>query len=442
MTFHSTIRSLIPLPVSRTYHFALAKMAAVWYRYPSEQLRVIGVTGTNGKTSTVQFIAQILEMCGYRTGYVTTAGFSFGGNRIENRLKMTMPGRWYLEAQLRKMVEHDCRYAIVETSSQGIAQYRHLGINYDTAVFTNLTPEHVEAHGGFDHYRRAKGLLFSHLVSKSTKIFDGQEVEKTIIVNDDDPHAEYFARFPSDRTIRFGWGPECPSRDRLVAHYTANTVKKTEIEINGVLMKIPMRASYQHRNILAAVSTVYAQGIPLTEIAEAVSKLQPIPGRFEIIEGSQPFTVMIDYAYEPYALRALFEAVHMFHPRRLIGVHGSAGGGRDQARRLEIGKCAAENESVVIVTNEDPYDDNPREIMEAVAEGAKLKGKKVGKNLFLVNDRIEAIEKAIELGRSGDHILVTGKGSEPVMAVAHGKKIPWSDRDAVENALTHRGYGN
>ncbi|MFA6522293.1 MAG: UDP-N-acetylmuramyl-tripeptide synthetase [Patescibacteria group bacterium] len=441
MTLKSLIRPFIPALVFRAYHFALAASAAIFYGNPSSKMIVIGVTGTNGKSSTVQFISQLLDYLGYKNGYTTTAGFSIAGQQIENRMKMTMPGRFYLQRLLSDMQKAGCAYALVETSSQGLDQYRHLGVNYDAALFTNLTPEHIEAHGGFDAYKRAKGKLFAHLTQLPEKVIDSKEIPKTILVNDDDPHADYFASFPSDRTIRFGWNSAESSRDRLVAHYHVNTASHTTFEVNGVPMQTSLRAAYQHKNILAAIAAVYAYDIPLTEIAEAVEKLQPIPGRFESVDLGQPFHVIVDYAYEPYALEALYEAAKILKPKRVIGVHGSAGGGRDIARRVEIGKLAGEKEEIVFVTNEDPYDEDPRQIIEQVAEGAKLVGKVESKDLRLVTDRAEAIAQAIGEAQEGDLVLITGKGSEPVMAVANGKKIPWSDLQEAKNALHSLGYG-
>ena len=409
------IKKFIPNPVLSVYHYALARVAEVAYGHPTEKMIVIGVTGTNGKSSTVNFIAQLLTELGETVGYTSTAGFSIAGKEIENKMKMTMPGRFYLQSILREMLGAGCRYAIIETSSQGLEQYRHLGINYDVAVFTNLTPEHIEAHGGFDNYKKAKGKLFAHLTERKKKTIGGRVVDKTILVNADDEHAEYFAKFSADKLIRFS------------AHEFAN-------------VPLPLNAHFEKLNAAAAMATVMALGYPRERVLEAALKLKPVSGRFEKIEAGQPFLVVVDYAYEPYALQALYEAVNALGYHKIIGVHGSAGGGRDVARRPIIGRLAGEKEAVVIVTNEDPYDDNPREIIEAVAEGARAAGKIENTDLFLIDDRREAILKAIEMAREGDAVVITGKGSEPVMAVANGVKIPWDDREEARAALAKKGY--
>lgn len=410
-----TLKKLVPLSMLRPYHHLLARTAEIVYGHPSDKMIVIGVTGTNGKSSTINFIAQLLTELGETVGYTSTAGFSIAGKTIENKMKMTMPGRFYLQKILRQMLDAGCDYAIIETSSQGLDQYRHLGINYDVAVFTNLTPEHIEAHGGFENYKKAKGKLFAHLSSRSKKTLGGKIIEKTSIVNGDDEHAAYFVSFAADRHLQFH-----------------------EADYENV--PLPLSARFERLNATAAMATVMVLGFPRERVLEAAQKLRPVAGRFEKIEEGQPFGVIVDYAYEPYALKALYEAIRKIGYNQIIGVHGSAGGGRDIARRPIIGKLAGEEESIVIVTNEDPYDEDPRTIIEAVAAGAKLAGKIVNKDLFLINDRQEAIDRAIAFAKPGDAVIITGKGSEPVMAVKGGKKVPWDDRKAARLALNKLGY--
>lgn len=408
------------------------------FRFPSNELVVIGVTGTNGKSSTVNFIAQILSALGEKVGYTSTAGFSIAGETVENRMKMTMPGRFTLQRLLRRMVDAGCRYAVVETSSQGLIQYRHLGLNYDAVVFTNLTPEHIEAHGGFENYKAAKGILFRHLTARSRKVINGKRKEKVSVINADDEHAPYFMAFPSDKQVRFGWDDEADD-DAVMARLVERNEDGVVLDINGVPCRLKLFAHYEWKNALAAIATVAGLGFDLEAVVGAAQTLKQVSGRFEWIRAGQPFAVIVDYAYEPYALQALYEAVAPYGFARVIGIHGSAGGGRDVARRPVIGKLAAEHEDIVIVTNEDPYDEDPKAIMEAVAVGARKAGKRDGKDLFIIADRQQAIDKAVALAKPGDVILATGKGSEPVMAVAGGS-VPWDDREAVRKALAKLGF--
>lgn len=431
------LRKIIPKQILQMYHFCLAKIAVFVYKNPSRKLIVIGVTGTNGKSSTVQMIAQMLESLGEKVGYTTTAGFYIAGQDIENKMKLTMPGRFYLQRMLKEMVVAGCRYAIIETSSQGIEQYRHLGINYDLVTYTNLTPEHIEAHGGFEAYKKAKSKLFTHLMHRAHKNINGKKIEKTLVINADDEHAAYFLSFPADRQITYSiHGREC--NDHIVIKNISSNEKGLALEVCGEKMQIPYIATFQQKNAISALSVCYALGYPLKKIAKALNALEPIAGRFERVDCGQDFAVIVDYAYEPYALHALLDSVKILNPKRIIGIHGSAGGGRDRARRYKIGQIVADHEDIVIVTNEDPYDEDPRSIIEEVAKGARESGMKDNVDLFLVDDRKQAIQKAISIAKKGDVVLITGKGSETVMAVKGGKLIPFDDRKVTLEALKNR----
>lgn len=419
------IRRFIPEPVISLYHLLLARAAAAVYRHPSERLVVVGVTGTNGKSSTVQFIGRILEHAGETVGWTTTVGFKVGNRQWINDKKMTMLGRFATQRLLREMVRAGCRYAVIETSSQGILQHRHVGIHYDVAVFTNLTPEHIEAHGGFENYKAAKGKLFAELVEARVKVINGQPVKKVSVVNALDPYAAYFLSFGAGEAYLFGKNVED-------AEITKNG---TTFSIEGIKFVFKPIGRFNFENVLAAITTCQALGVPLPKIAEAVANLEPVPGRLEMIDEGQPFTVVVDYAYEPAALSAVYEAIKLFGYRRLIHVTGSAGGGRDVARRAVLGKMSAEHDDIVIVANEDPYDDDPMQIINDVADAAAAHGKRDGVDLHRILDRQEAINKAVELAEPGDLVLITAKGSEPVMAVAGGRKIPWDDRAAARRAI-------
>ncbi len=439
MSILRKIKSVVPAPMITNYHHALASLAEIVYRHPSNEMIVIGVTGTNGKSSTVNFLAQILTTLGYTVGYTSTAGFNIAGKDVVNTMKMTMPGRFTLQRLLRSMVNAGCTVAIVETSSQGLIQHRHIGINYDVALFTNLTPEHIEAHGGFENYKKAKGILFQHLTARSKKTIGGKTISKVNVVNADDEHSAYFGSFRADRHIAFGMSG-MPSADRLVAYVEHHDRQRgVTLSVNGIEASLALAADFEHKNALAAVAGAVAIGVSLQDAMRAAGSLHSVPGRFEMIDCGQPFTVIVDYAYEPFALLALYRSLAPLRSGRVIGIHGSAGGGRDVARRTEIGRVAAQNDDIVIVTNEDPYDEDPRAIIDAVASGARAHGKVDGETLFTVDDRREAIAKAMYFAKAGDIVLVTGKGSEPVMAVASGK-IPWDDRAVVRDVLKERGY--
>ena len=437
----SFVRKLVPEPVISLYHLVLAHLAAVAYGHPSRHLIVIGVTGTNGKSSTTQFIGRMLEEMGETVGWTTTASFKVGGDEWANAKKMTMLGRFQTQRLLRAMVRNGCRYAIVETSSQGIEQFRHIGIDYDVAVFTNLTPEHLEAHGGFENYKKAKGKLFAVVEESADKVIGGRAIARAAVVNVDDEHAESFLSFHIER--RYGYGLEGRNTARSLQAFTPVIARDLHLSgscsvfsIDHMPFHLKPIGRFNLYNALAAATTCRALGFEWAAISRAVGKLESVPGRLETIDEGQPFTVIVDYAYEPYALAALYEAVALLTHGRVIHVTGSAGGGRDQWRRKAIGTLVGEKADVVIVTNEDPYDEPPMDIVNEVAAGAEAAGKAEGKDLFRILDRQEAIQKAVTLAQPGDLVLITGKGSEPVMAVAAGKKVPWDDRAAVRKALS------
>lgn len=396
---------------------------------------MIGVTGTNGKSTTVQFIGRILEHVGERVGWTSTVGFKIAENEWINDKKMTMLGRFQTQKMLRQMVRAKCLFAVIETSSQGIAQYRHVGIKYDIAVFTNLTPEHIEAHGGFEKYKQAKGKLF-------------ENVARAKVINLMDEHAEFFLAFPAGEPWGFGYEEKKGGREEVVRDEGKKKPVRTiwaenvhfgktgsKFEIHGVEFELKPIGRFYFENALAAITTCRALGFSLEQIRDAVSHLETIPGRLEVIDEGQPFTVVVDYAPEPAALSASYEALSLIGYHRLIHVLGSTGGGRDVARRTILGQMAAKQADIVIVTNEDPYDDDPMEIINNIADSAIESGKEDNVNLFRILDREEAINKAIAVAQPGDLVLLTGKGNEPVMAVAGGKKIPWDDRVAVRRAI-------
>lgn len=440
------VRKMIPVSLMNRYHYALARAAAALYRHPSNELVVIGVTGTNGKSSTTEFIGRMLEHAGARVGWTGTASFKIAEQEFVNDQKMTMLGRFATQKMLRAMVDAGCTYAIIETSSQGIVQSRHVGINYDVVVFTNLTPEHIEAHGGFEPYKQAKKQLFIHTKHSRRKKIQGHVFEKTAVVNLMSPYASEFLSIGLDRSFGFGIDSFTIEtvEDRplsivpVVAEDVVYAPNSTGFMLNRTHFHLPLVGRFYLENALAAISVCRALGLDWEALRDAVSHLETIPGRFERIEEGQSFSVVVDYAYEPAALTAIYDTIKLFAHKKIIHVVGSAGGGRDVARRPILGQMCADMDDIVIVTNEDPYDDDPQMIIDQVAEAAIEAGKKEGINLFRVLDRAEAIEKAIHLALPGDLVLITGKGCEPVMAVADGKKIPWDDRVAARTALHKR----
>jgi len=366
--------------------------------------------------------------------------------------------------------------------------------------YPNLTPEHIEAHGGFENYKKAKGKLFAHLMARElkdricraehcsarTKCAEGR-VPKIIVVNADDEYAQYFLSFKADKKIGFTVRKDAPPSigivgaeshsappimvekgavrvdEMFIANNVNVTTRGTSFEVNNIKINLQMLGAFNVYNALAAVALGMEEGLSLKQIKIGLESVKGVAGRMELIDEGQPFTVIVDYAPEPASMGKLYETVQKINKsikqegieaskqrsieaketnspsvltgggerKRIIHVLGSCGGGRDKARRPVLGRLAGKNADVVIVTNEDPYDDDPMEIINEVVAGAIEVGKELDKNLFKILDRKEAIGKAISLAAAGDLVLITGKGSEQAMAVADGKLIPWDDRRVV-----------
>lgn len=427
-------RNALPESLIEAYHLALAHLAAFVYGYPSKKLIVIGVTGTNGKTTTSYYLAKVLEAAGDASGLTTTAVLKVGDEEWLNATKMTMPGRFWLQRMLRRMVREGCKYAVIETSSQGLIQHRHVGIRYDAAVFTNLTPEHIEAHGGFENYKKAKRILFEHVASQAPKKIDGKAVKPFFVLNADDHAAEYYAEAAHLADVLW-YGID--SDKGLRAERLKLGDRGVRFSAGGAEVCLNQPGEFNVYNALAALSAAMRLGVPPEKAAASLGEIARVPGRVERVEAGQDWTVIVDYAPEPESFKQLYEALSFVPRKKTIHVLGSCGGGRDVGRRAVLGRLAAEKADIVIVTNEDPYDDDPQEIVDQVAGGALEGGKTKDLNLFTILDRKEAIRKAMSLAAPGDLVVLTGKGCEPWICVAGGKKLPWDEVEAAKEAIRY-----
>lgn len=441
-----TLKKILPRAVLNIYHNLLSLLAALWYRRPSEEIIVIGVTGTKGKTTVTHLIAKILEEAGFKVGMTSTVAFKIGGQEWLNPLKMTMPGRFLLQKLLRRMVSVGCEYAVVESSSEGVIQFRHRHINFDAMVFTNLAPEHLERHGGFEGYKRAKLELFRHLAESRRKIINGKSIPKIIVANGLDEYAPEFLNFDVEKKAVFFSAAKNSDFGEKIASFEARDARS---DFSGISFKVgsasfssPLPGRFNIENCLAAVATASMLGIKSEPAVSALAKVKLVPGRMEAIAEGQDFSVIVDYAHEPKSLAALYETVKDWPKGRQIQVFGSAGGGRDKSKRGTLGEMAARACDIVVVTNEDAFDENPEEIIRQISDGALKAGKVLGKDLFTIVDRREGIKKALTAAQKGDLVLVTGKGTEQKMVLGGGKSIKWDDREVVREELKNLLQGD
>jgi UDP-N-acetylmuramoyl-L-alanyl-D-glutamate--2,6-diaminopimelate ligase len=413
-TILRTVEKIIPKKVYRffqpAYHFCLAVIGVILYRNPSRHIYVIGITGTKGKSSTTEFVNAVLEAAGKKTAILSTIRFKVGDATRPNKFKMTMPGRFFTQKFLRDAVDAGCEYAIIEMTSEGARFYRHLGVEMDALIFTNLSPEHIESHGSFENYKQAKLRLVKRL-SRSLKPV------RISIANTDNEHAPSFLIAPIEKNIGYSLKQ---------VHILSETESSSAITWHDTDIIIPLPGKFNISNALAALTLAHELGISVEKAKKGIESLSLIRGRVERVEAGQDFTVVVDYAHTDDSLRKLYET---FPTSRKIAVLGGTGGGRDSWKRPVLGKIADEYCDEIILTDEDPYDEDPMKIINEVADGVK------NHTPIVILDRREAIAKAISLARTGDTILITGKGTDPYIMGPNNTKVVWDDASIAREEL-------
>jgi len=453
-------RRIIPKKVFEAlqplYHFSLAFLANIIYRFPGRKIRVIGITGTNGKSTTANLIVKILEEAGYKVGLTSTTNFQVGDEKWENLIDKTTAGRFQSIKLLRQMVKAKCDYAVLEVSSHGIAQFRIWGIPFDVAILTNMSHDHLDFHKTFENYVATKERLFTNvakskrkrlrfpsltgkkiqLLSKSFAGLKKERVKKFIILNQDDPLFGRFNKRRADLNISYSTKNK---RASLLAKNVEITEKGSSFNLVSYkgpeIIDLKIRGLFNVYNALASISLGLTQDIDLKTIKRAVEKFEGISGRLEVIEKNGK-TVVIDYAHTPDALENVYKTVREFAKGNLIAVFGATGD-RDRTKRPVMGEIAGRMADIVYLTDEEPGNEDPFRVIEEVVPGVLNSGKREGQNFFKITDRKEAIQKAIRDAKKGDVVIITGIGHQKFRLIK-GVQEPWDERGIVALALNSK----
>ncbi len=392
------------------YHYLLSLSAAIIYRFPSRKIKVIGVTGTKGKSTTTEIINAFLEEAGYRTALSNTIRYKVDKESINNKFKMSLPGRFFIQRLLRKAVNAKCDFIIIEMTSQGTLQYRHKFIHLDAFVFTNISPEHIESHGSYENYVKAKVAIACEMVKSKKQ-------NRLIVANADDKESNKFLSCECDRKATYSIKDAEP--------YDIKT-EGIDFTYSGKKIHSPLSGLFNLYNLLAGITCVKNLGVTDEIIFRAIEKFSGVRGRVERINAGQNFTVIVDYAHTPDSLEKLYQ---VFEKSKNICVLGGTGGGRDRWKRKEMGRIADMYCEEIILTDEDPYDEDPNQIVKDVAEGI------VDKTPKIIMDRREAIKEALTMASDGDTVIISGKGTDPYIMGANGKRTPWDDADIAREEI-------
>lgn len=410
------------------YHKLKAMAMAYKYKFPGKRMRVIGVTGTNGKTSTCFLIWKMLNIAGYKTGLMTTV--AWGVDKLEEQVEhMTTVDTETLNQRMQKIAESGAEFLVLEITSHALAQNRIFGVPIEIAVMTNVTHEHLDYHKTFENYRDAKRKLF--------------KMAKYGVINEDDKSWSYFADDVKEYiTYGINGGILRAEKVELLAEGVkyqveipnvnfGNNKKKTKNEIAKIRTHIP--GKFTVYNSLAAMAVGLRLGLSVPEIETGILTLESVEGRMNRVNEGQDFEVIVDYAHTPDAFLKVFESVVPGKKKRIISLFGGAGR-RDESTRAERGEIGAKNSDIVIVTEDDSRDEDRKIIAEEFAKGAEKEGKILGKDLFIILDREEAIQKAIDLAKKDDIVLVLGKGHEKTILRAEGA-VPFEDLKVTRKIL-------
>lgn len=421
------IKKLFPQNIKNLYHLAQAILANVIFGFPSRKIKVIGITGTDGKTTTVQMVVKILEEAGKKVAMASTINFRINGKEEKNLSHFTTESSFAVQKFISQAVDAGCEYLVLETSSHSLDQYRVWGVEYKTAVVTNITREHLDYHQTIEKYRKVKESLFE-VTAKNNG---------TVIVNLDMESPKDFLKYAKDKVFVYSIGPNVE-----IQHSNIQMVQATDIElgingtkykIGGIEYELKIAGEFNVENALAATCVALSEEIEPETIKEALAKIEGVSGRLESIQNKSGMHIFVDFALTPNALEKLYGTLFKTKKpaTKIVAVFGSCGN-RDRGKRPIMGEVVSQYADIIILTNDEPYHEDPVQIIEEIAAG--IKNKTRNENLWIIPDRRSAIKKALQIGVVDDIIVLTGMGNFETMIVGD-KKVPWNDRQVVEEEL-------
>lgn len=424
-TLSRVVRQYVPRSgvkaIEEAYRVGRVRLISAYHGNPARSLRVIGVTGTNGKTTTVNYINEILKEAGHTTAMFSTATIEVAGSAKRNDLNATVASTGEMQRFFKRAKKAKAEFTILEFPSHALHQHKLDGVPVEVAVMTNLTQDHLDYHGTMENYAAVKGKLFDKL-------------PKFIVLNRDDEWFEFFDQFPAEaQKITYGKHESADAHIDRVKLFRKGTEADLTIDHQTKLeLATALPGEFNAYNMVAAASVAYLLGVNLDDIAEGIANLEEVPGRFDRIEAEKGFDVIVDYAHTPDALEKLLQTAKEITKRRVILVFGACGD-RDKSKRPIMGEIAAKLADRIFLTDEESYNEDPGEIRKQIFEGIeKAKGQV---RTTEIADRREAIAKALELAKKDDTVLVTGMGHE-VYRIVNGEKIPWNDEQVVRELLS------
>lgn len=423
------LRKLFPerSPIRLWYHKLSAIFAAIFWMFPSERLKVIAVTGTSGKSTTVEMIHHILQSSSHKCGSLSTIQFHIGDEVIANKTLRTTLRPWNIHKMLRKMVSAKCEYVVIEVSSHAIDQHRLWGVNIDTAVLTNIYDnEHLDYHGTFIDYLKSKEKLFKQLNYSERK----PNVKKQMVLNKDSEHFDNFAEFTADRTWTFAQTNQADVRAEKPKFSAKNISFALRVPNNYAQIEVATVGNHNLKNVLTAIAVAMSAEISMDDISDSLKKLPGIPGRLEPVNIGQPFSVIIDFSYKPSALGAVFSSLKNLTTGNIIIVWGGAGG-RSIENWQDSAKIIDEHADEFILTTDDPGMTDPKEISKIIRDSID---REEAENFFEIEDRYEAIRYAIYTAKENDIVLIAGRGHEQTQSIGK-KKIKFDDREVSREIL-------